>query len=91
MLRRKLQERQKNDINWPLTPEELSRLGTGPLPEIHNAIYFSIYQSASFNQYKYATTSHINATKIWSLASNWEGLITKKTHTKIDCPGNGFT
>ena len=67
MLRRKLKERQKNDINWPLTPEELSRLGTGPLPEIHNAIYFSVYQSASFNQYRYATTSHINATKICDL------------------------
>ena len=76
MLRRKLQDRQKDDITWPLTPEELlSRLDTGPLSEIHKAIYFSIYQSASIDQYRYATTPHIKATKIWSLASKWEGLI----------------
>ena len=52
MLRGELQERQKSDITWPLTPEKLlSRIDTGPLPEIHNAIYFSIYLSASINQY----------------------------------------
>ena len=40
---RKLQEKQKGDINWPVTPEKLlSRMATGPLPEIYNAIYFSI-------------------------------------------------
>ena len=70
-MRRKLQERQKDDITWPLTAEELpSRLDSGPLPEIHNAIYFSIYQSTSINLHRYATTSHIKATKIWSLASH---------------------
>ena len=68
MLRKKLKERQKEDITFPLTPEELfSRLDTGPLPEIHNAIYFSI---SNLHQYGYATTSHIKATKIWSLASD---------------------
>ena len=83
MLRRKLLERQKDDITWPLTPEELlSRLDTGPLPEIDNAIYFSIYQSTSINQYRYATTSHIKATKTWSLSCDWEGLITKQCTPK---------
>ena len=73
MLRRILQKRQKDDITWPLIPEELlSRLDTRPLPEIHNAIYFSIYQSTSINQYRYTTTSYIKATKIPSLASDWE-------------------
>ena len=49
---RKLQERQKCDITWPLTSEErLSIIDSEPLPEIYNAIYFSIYQSASINQY----------------------------------------
>ena len=65
MLRRKLQERQKGDIIWPLTPEELlSRINAGPSPEAYNAIYFSIYKSGSINQYGYATTSHIKVTKI---------------------------
>ena len=83
MLRRKLNERQKSDVSWPLTPEELlSRIDTGPLPEIYNAIYFSIYESGSINQYGYASTSHIKATKIWALASDWEGLITKQRKPK---------
>ena len=70
MLRRNLQEKQKRDITWPLTPEELlSRINAGPLPAIYNAIYFPIYQSRSINQYEYAT-SHIKATKICSLASD---------------------
>ena len=65
-----------------MTPEELlSRIDTGPLPEIYNATYFSIYQSASTNQYK-TTTSHIKATKIWSLAGDWERLITKQHKPK---------
>ena len=55
MLRRKLQERQKGDITWPQTPEELrSRIDQGPLPEKCNVIYFSIYESVSINQYGYA-------------------------------------
>ena len=83
MLRRKLQERHKDDITWPQTPEELlSRLDTGPLPDIHSAIYFSIYQSTSINENRYATTSHIRATKIWSLSSDWERLITKQPTPK---------
>ena len=65
MLRTKLHERQKDDITWPLTPEErLSRLDTGRLREIHDAKYFLIYQSRSTNQYRYATTSHIKTTKM---------------------------
>ena len=64
-------------MTWPLTPKELlSRIDTGPLPEIYNAIYFSIYEPASINQCGCVTTSHIKATKIWTLTSNWEGLIT---------------
>ena len=50
MLRRKLQERQRGDITWPLTPEEsLSRIDTGHWQEIHSAIHFSIYEFASIN------------------------------------------
>ena len=57
-----LQERQKGDIDWPQTPEELlSRKDPGSLPEIYNAIFFSIDKSASINQYGYATTTRIKA------------------------------
>ena len=78
MLRKKLQKRPKSDITWLLNLEELlSRIKTGPLPEIYNAICFSIYESAPIKQYGYATTLHIKATKIWSLPSEWERLVTK--------------
>ena len=41
MLRRKLRERQKGDITWTLIPKDLfSRIDTGYLPKIYNAIYF---------------------------------------------------
>ena len=57
-----LQERQKGDIDWPQTPEELlSRKDPGSLPEIYNATFFPIDKSASINQYGYATTTHIKA------------------------------
>ena len=39
---------------------------------------FQFNESWSNNQYGYTTTSNITATKIWSLASDWEGLITKQ-------------
>ena len=88
MLRRKLQEKPKSDITGTLTQEELlSRIDNGPLAEIYNAIYFSIYQSASINQYRYATKSHIKPTKIWPLASDWEGLIIKQRTPKMSALG----
>ena len=34
------------------------------------------------NQYGYATTSHIEATKICSLTGDWKGLITKQHTSK---------
>ena len=85
MLKIKLQERWKGDITWPLTPEELlSGIDVGTLPEIYSTIYFSIYESASISRCRHATTSHIKATKIWSLACNWEEIITKQlTSTQI--------
>lgn len=50
MLMRKIQERQNGDLTWQLISEKrLSRIDTGHLPEIYNAVYFSIYKSASTN------------------------------------------
>ena len=52
IIRRKLQERETSDNAWPLTPEELlAELDTGPLPEIYNFIFYSIYDRATINNY----------------------------------------
>ena len=45
-------------------------------------LFFSIDKSTSINQYGCATTTHIKATKICSLAGDWEGLITKQHTSK---------
>ena len=52
MFLEKTTEKAKGYITQAMTPEELlSRIDTVPLPMIYNATYFSIYQSASTNQY----------------------------------------
>ena len=53
-------------------------MNEGCFPELYNAIYYSLYDhKASKNYFGFAeTTSHIKAIKIWSLASDWESLIT---------------
>ena len=77
MLRRKLQARKQNGTSLPLSPEEfLSMLDQGPLPDLYNAIYYSMCDRGKRNEYGYMITSQTKATKIWSLASDWETLIT---------------
>ena len=83
MIRRKLEELKSSGETWPLTPDELlAKLDTGPLPELYNSIYFSIHERGELNQYGYAITSHTKAAKIWSLASDWESIITKQRTPK---------
>ena len=54
------------------------------MQELYNVIYVSIYTSEyQLNESGYAVTSSNNmATKIWSLASDWESLITKENSAK---------
>eukprot|EP00794_Sanderia_malayensis_P013459 gene13459-14844_t len=74
----------KQKKQWPLTPSELTEmLDRGPLQSLYNAIFYTIYDFAEKNEYGYAcTNSHIKAIKIWSLASDWESLITKEPSAK---------
>ena len=77
MVRRKLQARKQNGTSWPLSPEDfLSMLDQGPLPDLYNAIYYSMCDRVKRNEYGYMITFQAKATKIWSLASDWETLIT---------------
>lgn len=68
----------------PLTAEEIIRqLDEGPLPEIYNAIFYTLNDYGEKNEYGYnATSSRVKAAKIWSLASDWENLVTKRPSPK---------
>eukprot|EP00794_Sanderia_malayensis_P012974 gene12974-14308_t len=78
MIREKIMLKQKQRYDFPLTSEEfIKSLDEGPLPELYNAIFYSMHDSATINEYGYAATSRVKATKIWSLASDWESLLTK--------------
>ena len=62
MIQRKFEERKTSEDTWPLTPDKLlSKLDSRPLPELYNAIYFSIYERGKINQYGYAETPDVKA------------------------------
>ena len=62
----------------PLTPEHMiSQMIKCLLPELYDAIYYTLYDYDVKNNYRYNTTeSNEKATTIWLIASNWEYLIT---------------
>ena len=82
MIRRKVLEKESlND--WPMSPEDLiDKMDSGPLPEIYNAIYYSMHEKGTLNGYGYAVTPQNQATKIWSLACDWESLVSRKRSPK---------
>ena len=84
MIRRKLIQFQEQKNEWPLTPEQLTEMmDRGPLQHLYNAIYYTLYDTATKKEHGYAQTkSHLQAIKIWSLASDWQSLITKEPSPK---------
>eukprot|EP00794_Sanderia_malayensis_P019707 gene19707-21653_t len=80
MIRRKMEARVEDECSWPCDPNELiEQFDRGPLADIYNMIYATIDKSYKINQYGYATTrSKSIATKVWSLASDWEVLLRPK-------------
>ena len=51
-------------------------LNRGPLPEVCNAIYYSVKGHSKLNQYGYAETlSSDFGTKIWAMACDWGNLL----------------
>ena len=58
-------------------------LDKGPLPELYNVTYCTVYGNFSLNQYGYAQTVSSNmGTKLWAMASDWEHLLTKEKNAK---------
>ena len=82
-VKRKIMIKKEREEKWPLTPEELlAAFDEGPLPELYNGIFYTTADSAKINKHGYAVASSVKATKIWSIASDWEYLITKKKNPK---------
>ena len=79
MVKQKLKINSEKTKNWSLTPEELmTEINKGPSQVLYNAIHSTISGSCKKNSYGYfVTPSRLTTTKIWSLASDWESLITK--------------
>ena len=59
-----------------------------PIPDLFVAIYYSIHESGKLNEFGYAETQSHNATiKIWSLASDWKRLVTRRSNPKTTTMG----
>ena len=57
----------------------MGMLDRGPLPEIYNAIYYSIKGHLKLNQYVEIYAEILSSdfgTKIWAMACDWENLPT---------------
>lgn len=91
ILKRKMEAWVNQEKKWPYTPDELiGMLDMGPLNEIYNVIYASINPAYKLNEYGYGyviTRSRQIATKIWSMASDWESLLTKERTAKQTVAG----
>ena len=85
MVRRKLQTCNQLRESWPMSIDDIENfVQRGPLPELYNAIYATINSSFKVHISGYAVTpSHQTATKIWSITSDWEYLVTKKTSKQV--------
>ena len=95
MVRRKVaqlkqEDGSKYDKQRPYTPDEvLKLLDIGPLPHLYNVIYATLHPNYKLNDNGYAETkSGKLATKIWSMASEWESFITKEKSVKQGCCDN---
>ena len=81
-IKRKVKER--NYEPPPLSAYSLMEsFDNGPLPELYNVIYATMYEHFSLNEHGYAKTDSSNiATKIWSIALDWESLISRQKNSK---------
>ena len=82
MIRRNLQNKHQQERKWSLTTEELMyELDKGPSPDLYNAIYYMLNEDGERNEHGCCiTSSKLSANKISSLASDWEGMITKNPY-----------
>eukprot|EP00794_Sanderia_malayensis_P002887 gene2888-3341_t len=74
--------KQRNYESLPQSPDALiENFDNGPLPELYNVIYATMYPNITLNEHGYARTESANvAPKIWSTAMDWESLISRGEH-----------
>ena len=79
MVRKKINLfKQSRKVGFPITPETLFEdQDKGPLQDLYNLIYLTVYGTCKIDAQGYAITKGIT-TKIWSLAKDWQNLITGK-------------
>ena len=64
-------------FEWTYNPEELmGMLDRGPLPEIYNAIYYTVKDHLKLNQNSYAESLSSDFKTKWATACDWENLLT---------------
>ena len=92
MARRKLQTCSQLRESWPMSIDDIENfVQRGPATELYKAIYAIINPSFKVHSSGYAVTpSHQSATKIWSITSDWEYLVTKKKTSKQVLTGSNF-
>ena len=84
MIKRKLKCLEQKSDDFPFTEDKLiSELEKGPMTDLYNVIYLTVKDNCQLNKHGYATTISKNlATKIWSLAYDWEALVTGQPNAK---------
>ena len=89
IIKRKVCERNEEAIEWPLSREQLAQLlDKGALPELYNAMYHTLFDGSKKNEFGYnVTTSSNKATRICSIACDWEYLIANKPLPKQTVTG----
>ncbi|XP_057316865.1 uncharacterized protein LOC130657893 [Hydractinia symbiolongicarpus] len=81
-IKSKVKEREPESL--PKTPDKMiADFNKGPMPELYNIIYATMYPNFKTNDEGYAITQSSNiANKIWSIASDWQSLITRQKNVK---------
>ena len=71
LIKPKVYERNEEAIEWPLSPEQLTQLlDKGPLPELYNVIYYTVFDGSKNTEFGYnVTTSSNKVTQIWSIVA----------------------
>ena len=81
-IKRKVKEQKSESL--PDSPDEMmASFEKGPMSELYNTAYAIMYSDFKLNEDGYAITQSSNiANKIWSIASDWQSMITRQKTAK---------